>query len=132
MKSHIRLVGILHIVWNLGGVLTALTVLFLYFFGAALFGAASAGAGEGEAAVAISSLMGVMGVLFGCGLLLPCLPGLLAGMGLLKCRGWARWVIVVISVLNLPLFPLGTALGVYSLWALLNSEAEFVFKGGVD
>jgi len=34
-------------------------------------------------------------------------------------RAWARYCVIVVSVMNLFSVPIGTALGIYSLWALL-------------
>jgi hypothetical protein len=49
--------------------------------------------------------------------------GLAAGWGLIQREGWARIVIVVLSFFALLRFPLGTALGIYTLWVLLPLEA---------
>jgi hypothetical protein len=41
-------------------------------------------------------------------------------IGLLRAQLWARSVMIGISVMELPIFPLGTAVGAYSLWALTS------------
>jgi len=53
--------------------------------------------------------------------------GFLAGYGLLQRMAWARTVALVLAFLALIHVPLGTALGVYTLWVLLpaQSEAEY-------
>ena len=56
------------------------------------------------------------------------IPGLLAGIGLFKRKEWARILTLIISVLNLFSFPFGTALGVYSIWALVQPEVVEEFK----
>jgi hypothetical protein len=56
------------------------------------------------------------------------LPGLIAGVGLLSFRPWARILTIVISVLELPAFPFHTALGVYGLWVLLSVEGTALFR----
>jgi hypothetical protein len=56
------------------------------------------------------------------------LPGILAGIGLFKRKEWARILTLIISVFNLFSFPLGTALGVYSIWALVQPESAALFK----
>ena len=55
------------------------------------------------------------------------LPGIIAGIGLLKLQPWARILAIVISALNLLNVPIGTALGVYGLWVLLQAETERLF-----
>jgi hypothetical protein len=51
------------------------------------------------------------------------LPGIVAGVGLLQRRGWARVVALIVAALNLPNFPIGTALGLYTGWVLLQDSA---------
>jgi hypothetical protein len=53
--------------------------------------------------------------------------GALAGWGLMERRPWARMLAIVLGVLSLFKFPLGTALGIYTLWVLApaSSEAEY-------
>jgi immunity protein 63 of polymorphic toxin system len=54
------------------------------------------------------------------------LPGFLAGIGLLRGKQWARTVLVVLSLLVILLFPVGTALGGFGLWVLLGRDAKQV------
>jgi len=56
------------------------------------------------------------------------IPGILAGIGLFKRKEWARILTLIISVLNLLSFPLGTGLGIYSIWALVQPEIVEEFK----
>ena len=56
------------------------------------------------------------------------LPGLIAGIGLLKFRPWARILGIVISALDLMSVPIGTAIGIYGLWVLLSNETEALFR----
>lgn len=53
--------------------------------------------------------------------------GAVAGWGLMERRPWARVLAIVLGVLALFEFPLGTALGIYTLWVLApgTSEAEY-------
>lgn len=55
-------------------------------------------------------------------------PGILAGIGLFKRKEWARILTLIISVLDLINFPIGTAVGVYSIWALSQTETVEHFK----
>jgi hypothetical protein len=63
------------------------------------------------------------------------LPGVivyvLAGYGLLKYKSWARILAIILAILNLILFPIGTALGIYTLVIMFNDEAEALFSGQV-
>ena len=55
------------------------------------------------------------------------LPDIIAGIGLLKHRPWARILMIVVSVLNLINIPFGTLLGIYGLWVLLSWSAGPLF-----
>ena len=59
---------------------------------------------------------------FGGLILLVSIAGIIAGWGLLERRPWARTLAIVFGCLALLKFPFGTALGVYSLWALASPE----------
>jgi hypothetical protein len=54
-------------------------------------------------------------------------PGIIAGVGLLGFHSWARILALVLAVLNLPGFPIGTLLGIYTLYALLDDDAAHLF-----
>lgn len=56
------------------------------------------------------------------------IPGIIAGIGLLKRKEWARILTLILSALDLVNFPLGTALGIYSIWALVQPEVIAEFK----
>lgn len=55
------------------------------------------------------------------------LPGFLAGYGLLKHKSWARFLALAVGVLDLANFPIGTAIGVYTLLILTQSSANRYF-----
>jgi hypothetical protein len=64
-------------------------------------------------------------------MLLVSVLGIIGGVGVLKKREWARVLLLVISFFNLIRIPLGTILGVYSIWVLLNSETIKLFEPAV-
>ena len=59
----------------------------------------------------------------GIGVLVLGALGLAAGWGLWQREPWARIVALILGVLALLHFPLGTALGIYTLWVLLPNDA---------
>lgn len=68
---------------------------------------------------------------------LPFVGGLLAiggglaaltGAGLMLRHAWARPAALVMAFLNVLNVPLGTALGIYTLWALLPAEHEEQYR----
>ncbi len=56
-------------------------------------------------------------------LLAKAVAGILAGVGLLQWQSWARVLALVVGFISLLNIPLGTALGVYTLWVLLAPTA---------
>jgi ABC-type spermidine/putrescine transport system permease subunit II len=60
--------------------------------------------------------------------ILMAVTGFLAGFGLLERRPWARSLAIVLGVIALLHPPLGTALGIYTLWVLLPNESEQEYR----
>ena len=129
MKTHIQVVGVLHAVWNGLHLAAAALVALLYFGGTSAVGAALRDAVP-EAFLPVLALLVGLGLLGSCVLIVPALPGFVAGLALLRFRPWARWVVVLLSVLYLFELGPGTVLGVYSLLVLLSDRASFVFATG--
>jgi hypothetical protein len=61
-------------------------------------------------------------------LVLGAVVGLLAGIGLLQRQSWARLPAIIIAFVNLVDVPLGTALGIYTLWVLLPAKSEEEYR----
>ncbi|MGI6206951.1 MAG: hypothetical protein ACOYEW_01945 [Anaerolineae bacterium] len=74
------------------------------------------------------SVLGIVGAGVALFLALLSLPGIAAGWGLLARQNWARILAIVVAALNLFNFPVGTAIGVYTLWVLLQRSAESYFR----
>jgi hypothetical protein len=53
---------------------------------------------------------------------------ILAAWGLLQRKHWARMLTLILAFVGLLSFPLGTALGVYSIWVLLAGNAEHEYN----
>lgn len=56
------------------------------------------------------------------------LPSIFAGIGVIRRFSWSRMTVIVLSVIDLFSVPLGTVLGVFSLWTLLQSNARYEFR----
>lgn len=116
MEQHIRILAILYIIFGILGLVGAVLVLV------AGFGAGFA-SDDPDAALA----GGMCGTIIAVCIALISLPNLIAGIGLKNRRQWARILTIILSILNLFNVPLGTALGVYGLWALLNEQSKTYF-----
>jgi hypothetical protein len=124
MEQHVKILGILHIVFGALGILLACGILVLFGGIAALVGT-HAHSGDVNFSVPI---MGGIGALIFFVLMVLSLPGVIAGIGLLQFRSWARILTIVLSVLDLIHVPFGTALGIYGLWVLLAEGSERLFR----
>jgi hypothetical protein len=51
-----------------------------------------------------------------------------AGVGLLQYRDWARTLAIIMAVLMLFHFPIGTAIAIYAFWVLFSHEGQEYFK----
>jgi len=124
MAQHVKILGILHIVFGALCVIGGLIVLIIMGGIAGIVGASDP---SQDTAVAIPILAAIGG--FVCILCLVIgLPGLVGGIGLLQYKPWARITVIVLSALDLIHVPLGTALGIYGFWVLLNPQTEAMFK----
>jgi hypothetical protein len=65
-------------------------------------------------------------------LLLFAVPQIVAGIGLLNLKPWSRYLAMVLAVFGLFNIPVGTAIGIYTLWALVQDEVEQLFSSRVE
>lgn len=121
MQQHVKILAILHIVLGSLGVMAALIVM-LVFGGLAAFSGNTLDLGIPSAVLSIIGAVAFVVVL------VISVPGLIAGIGLLTFQPWARILTIVISALELPGFPIHTALGIYGLWVLLSNEGTALFE----
>ena len=119
VREHVRLVGILWMAYSalhlVGGVVVILV-------GRIVFGnfIQFHGGPPPEVLIWLRPLI----TLFGWLLVTKAAAGFLAGWGLLQKELWARTVALVVAFLALLNVPLGTALGIYTLWVLLPAQSD--------
>ncbi|HEV8131828.1 MAG TPA: hypothetical protein VGQ81_11285 [Acidobacteriota bacterium] len=124
METHVKVLGVLNIILGGMGVMGALIILIIFGGTAGIVGASAHSDPDARFVVPLLSAIG--GGLFFLILALS-VPGIIAGIGLLKFRPWARILTIILSVLNLLHIPFGTAVGIYGLWVLLSRETEPLF-----
>ena len=122
METHAKVLGILNIVFGGLGLLGA-AVLMIIFGGVTGLVTAS---GDPDAAVA-ASIVGVTGASIVLVTILTSLPAIIIGLGLYRLRPWSRIAGIVLSILSLLAFPVGTALGIYGLWVLFSAGGQKLF-----
>jgi hypothetical protein len=123
MEQHLKIIGILHVI--LGGMGALAAVAFLALFGG-MAGMVGAAARSGDAAL-VAPVLGGLGTILFVVCLIFSLPSLIGGIALLNMASWSRIFMIVVSALYLVHIPIGTALGIYGLWALTKPETEALF-----
>lgn len=116
MEKHINIVAALQIGLSIFNLLIA----FLIFTVLKLVGGF---VDDANGATILSLIADILAVVF----IIISVPSILAGMGLYKRKEWARVLTLILSVIEIFSFPFGTAIGIYSIWALIQPEtvAEF-------
>jgi hypothetical protein len=116
IAGHIRLLGILWVALSAFRLIPGLALIALFGNGAGLL--------PPEVPFFVHGLLRAVGTLLVIGAAL----GLAAGAGLLQRQTWARMLAIVLAFVNLVDMPLGTALGIYTLWVLLPAKSEEEYK----
>jgi hypothetical protein len=68
----------------------------------------------------IIQLVTVFGGFIGGILLVTSVPAIIAGIGLIQEKDWSKVVGLIIGIIYLLFFPIGTLIGIYSIW--LNAQ----------
>ena len=110
-ERHRTTLGALHLVLGLMNVIAAAVAVLV-------LGGVIALAGDPDA----SQVLGIVMTVVAAVLCVAALPALFAGAGLLGDKSWARTAAIVSAFLNLTSAPFGTAVAVYTLWAVFHGE----------
>jgi len=116
MEKHINIVAALQIGLSIFNLLIA----FLIFTVLKLVGGF---VDDANGATILSLIADVLAIVF----IIISVPGILAGLGLYKRKEWARILTLVLSIVEIFSFPFGTAIGIYSIWALIQPETVTEF-----
>jgi hypothetical protein len=118
MKKHVTVVGSIQIGFSVLGLLAAMAVLTALSFARAFVEYDDVAQTVLRfLAVSIPALVGSFSAL-----------GLVAGIGLLTYRPWARYLVIIISALDCINIPIGTAKGIYSIWVLIQDDTIKLFE----
>jgi hypothetical protein len=123
VRDHIRLVGILWMAYSALHVVVGVAALIVaqVIFGNGIH---IAGGPPPEVTVWLRPLITCAGWL----ILAKAAAGFFAGWGLLQREDWARTVALVVGFIALLNIPIGTALGIYTLWVLLPTQSDEDYK----
>ena len=113
MEQHIKILGYIYIALGVLGVWGALLIFVIL---------GGVGAASGDAGAA--ALLGIIGLVVALFAAVMSLPSLIGGWGLLRGKSWSRMLVIVLGCLQLLGFPVGTAIGAYTIWALTKPESQ--------
>jgi hypothetical protein len=130
VEKHIKVVGVLNIVYRsfavLGGIV--LIVIAAVFNRLVDFLIRTGAIQWNEIPHEILSIVPIILLLVALCMMIVSVVGIIGAVGVLKRKEWGRIVLLVVSFFNLLRIPLGTILGVYSIWVLLNDEIIGIFN----
>jgi len=116
MTQHVRILAWLFLVYGVILLLIGIAIAFFVIGGGMISGDRTAMLATGGVGIFILCLLFAIAV-----------PNLIAAWGLFRFQPWARILAIILGVLHLFSFPIGTALGVYTLWVLLSAPTQPLF-----
>jgi hypothetical protein len=117
MEKHVNVVAALHIGLSIFGIVIALIIgVVLGLVGSFV---------DDPVALKILPIIATVAIWI---VILFSIPGIIAGIGLFKRKEWARILTLILSVIKLMNIPVGTAVGAYSIWVLVQDETTILFK----
>ena len=118
MKQHVTVVGAIQIGAGILGLIGALTVFFALNFAKGMVGDDDVPTVVlGFLSISLPILIGFMATL-----------SLVGGIALLSFKSWARILVMIVSVIGCLFIPIGTLVGVYSIWTLMQDDTIKLFK----
>ena len=124
MQQHVRILAYLNIIYGSFGILIGMLVF-------AVLGGVAGFIGQIDPSVdaqTVAPILVMVGTLVIVVLLIVSAPSIIAGIGLLSFKPWARILTIVLSAIHLLSIPFGTALGIYGLWVMLSPPTEALFR----
>lgn len=117
MKGHVTVVAALSIGFGALGIFIALIVFVAVVGGGVI-------SGDPEA-MSITAIVGTAVAGF---IALISVPDIIAGIGLLKRKSWARILALIIACVDLIMIPIGTIIGAYCIWVLVQDDTVKLFQ----
>lgn len=117
MDSHKRILGIIYIVT---GILLLFGMMMVSMFFSLFINWIADAAGDDQWVFTwlVPFIRAI--ALFVC--IVIALPSLIAGWGLLNNRAWAMTLALIVGCLRLFSFPIGTAIGIYTIWVYVEDN----------
>jgi hypothetical protein len=112
MKNHHKILGVFYLVFGLLGAVVAV-LLFNVKTGRLMLPAKLSMFANAYGYASVLALL----------FALESLPAIVTGIALLLRKSWARFSALVLAFFSLFIVPLGTALGIYTIWVIVNNAA---------
>ena len=112
MESHKRVLGILYVI---SGAMLMIFVFILSIFLTTILSMVSHEMNSREAAI-VDLVAGFLQFLPALIIIFFSIPSIIAGIGLLYKQKWALILALILGCFKLFSFPVGTALGIYTIW----------------
>jgi len=132
MEKHITLVGVLNIVYRSLAIIAAIILAAIipwlenFIDPFIRWGAVR----HHEIPAAVMDIIPIILLCVAAIILVVSVIGIIGAIGVLKRKNWGRILLLVVSFLNLIRIPLGTILGIYSIWVLMKDETIRLFDAG--
>lgn len=126
LDSHKKVLGILYMI---SGTLTLFGMLVLNAFLSVIFTFALQEV-EPEEQKSVELLLSFLQYLPAFVILVFSIPTLIAGVGLLARKSWATLFAMIVGCFKLFSFPIGTAIGVYSIWIYSEEQKHMRSSAG--
>lgn len=130
MEKHIKLVAVLNIVYRSILIVGSIALFII----AAVFGRImdfverNGDLRADDVPRELLDIVPIILVVIGVILAVISIIAIIGSVGLMRKQEWGRITLIVVSVFNLMHIPVGTALGVYTLWVILNEEIVRMFN----
>jgi len=121
MKKHVSVVGAIHIGIGILGLIGALLLFLLMDFAKGFIP-------QEDIPDAIMKLISIILASIPVLIAVVSVLRLVGGIGLLSQQMWARYVVIIVAIIGLMSVPIGTLIGVYSLWVLMQTETMKLFE----
>jgi len=128
MDKHVRALALINIAVGILGLLLAIAILY---FGGGRDGLLNISKLERENGGIPFSSMPVAGLYWlslSIYMIFMALPLAAVGYGLYKLEPWARWVGIAVNGFNILNIPVGTIMGLYAIWVLMDEGVEPLFE----
>jgi hypothetical protein len=118
MKKQVTLVAALQIGFSTMGLIGSMILFFMFSFANSFV----------EDVEVANTVLKFLGTFLPSMIFLISLLGLIGGIGLLSFQRWSRMLVLVLAAVGCFAFPIGTAIGVYSLWVLMQDDTIKMFR----